>query len=78
MLFSYFQNLLIAFYAPQPKTDESVARWLDLRAGWAAKDYITGMRNYTGVKVMQIIGKLRETDANRKVWVIQSPLPAIF
>lgn len=58
MLFSYFQNLLIAFYAPQPKTDESVARWLDLRAGWAAKDYITGMRNYTGVKVMQIISKL--------------------
>jgi DNA polymerase-3 subunit delta len=66
MLFSYFQNLLIAFYAPQPKTDESVARWLDLRAGWAAKDYITGMRNYTGVKVMQIISKIRETDAKSK------------
>lgn len=66
MLFSYFQNLLIAFYAPQPKTDESVARWLDLRAVWAAKDYITGMRNYTGVKVMQIISKIRETDAKSK------------
>lgn len=66
MLFSYFQNLLIAYYAPKPHTDESVARWLDLRGGWAAKDYIIGMRNYTGMKVMQIISKIRETDAKSK------------
>lgn len=66
MLFSYFQNLLIAFYAPQPRTEDSVARWLDLRGGWAAKDYLAGMRNYTGVKVMQIIAKIRETDAKSK------------
>jgi len=66
MLFSYFQNLLIAFYAPQPKTEESIARWLDLRSGWAARDYVTGMRNYSGVKVMQIITKIRETDAKSK------------
>ena len=66
MLFSFFQNLLIAYYAPQPRTEDSVAKWLDLRGGWAAKDYITGMRNYTGVKVMQIISKIRETDAKSK------------
>ena len=66
MLFSYFQNLLIAFYAPQPRTEDSVAHWLDLRGGWAARDYIAGMRNYTGVKVMQIISKIRETDAKSK------------
>lgn len=66
MLFSYFQNLLIAYYAPKPHTEESVARWLDLRGGWAARDYITGMRNYSGVKVMQIITKIRETDAKSK------------
>lgn len=66
MLFSYFQNLLIAYYAPQPHTDENVARWLDLRAGWAARDYTTGMRNYTGKKVLQIISKIRETDAKSK------------
>lgn len=66
MLFSYFQNLLIAFYAPQPKTEESIARWLDLRSSWAARDYVTGMRNYSGVKVMQIITKIRETDAKSK------------
>lgn len=66
MLFSYFQNLLIAYYAPRPYTEDGVARWLDLRGGWAARDYITGMRNYTGVKVMQIISKIRETDAKSK------------
>ena len=66
MLFSYFQNLLIAYYAPRPYTDDGVARWLELRGGWAAKDYITGMRNYSGVKVMQIISKIRETDAKSK------------
>lgn len=66
MLFSYFQNLLIAYYAPRPHTDDNVARWLELRGGWAAKDYIMGMRNYSGMKVMQIISKIRETDAKSK------------
>lgn len=66
MLFSYFQNLLIAFYTPQPRNEENVARWLELRGGWAARDYITGMRNYSGVKVMQIVAKIRETDAKSK------------
>lgn len=66
MLFSYFQNLLIAYYAPRPYTEENVARWLDLRGGWAAKDYMAGMRNYSGVKVMSIISKIRETDAKSK------------
>lgn len=66
MLFSFFQNLLIAYYAPRPHTDDSVAKWLGLRGGWAAKDYITGMKNYTGVKVLQIISKIRETDAKTK------------
>ena len=66
MLFSYFQNLLIAYYAPRPYTEDGVARWLDLKSGWAARDYITGMRNFTGVKVMQIISKIRETDAKSK------------
>ncbi len=66
MLFSYFQNLLIAYYAPKPHTEDGIARWLDLRGGWAARDYIAGMRNYTGVKVMQIIAKIRETDAKSK------------
>lgn len=66
MLFNYFQNLMIAFYCPQRGSQEAVAKWLDLRSPWAAKDYMTGMRNYTGMKVMQIISKTREIDAKSK------------
>ena len=66
MLFNYFQNLMNAYYAPNNKSQEGVAEWLELRSPWAAKDYMTGMRNYTGMKVMQIIGKIREIDAKSK------------
>lgn len=66
MLFNYFQNLMIAYYCPQRGSQEGVAKWLELRSPWAAKDYMTGMRNYTGMKVMQIISKIREIDAKSK------------
>ena len=65
MMFNYFQNLMLAYYAPQ-KTQEGVAEWLELRSPWAAKDYMTGMRNFSGMKVMQIISKIREIDAKSK------------
>ena len=66
LLFNYFQNLMIAFYCPQRASQEAVAKWLDLKSPWAAKDYMTGMRNYSGMKVMQIISKIREIDAKSK------------
>lgn len=66
MIFNYFQNLLIAFYCPQRANQEAVAQWLELRSPWAAKDYMTGMRNFSATKVMQIIYKIRETDAKSK------------
>ena len=66
MLFNYFQNLMIAYYCPKRQSQEAVAQWLELRSPWAAKDYMTGMRNYTGMKTMQIISKMREIDAKSK------------
>jgi len=66
LLFNYFQNLMIAFYAPNNKSQEAVGEWLELRNSWAAKDYMIGMRNYTGMKTMQIISKIREIDAKSK------------
>ncbi len=66
MLFNYFQNLMIAFYCPQKGSPEAVAKWLDMKNIWAVKDYMTGMRNYSGMKVMQIISKIREIDAKSK------------
>ena len=66
LLFNYFQNLILAHYCPQRQSQEAVAQWLELKSPWAAKDYMTGMRNYTAMKTMQIISKLREIDAKSK------------
>ena len=66
MLFSYFQNLMIAHYSPKKGRDEDIAAWLELKSAWAARDYTTGMRNYSALKTMQIIDKIRETDAKSK------------
>ena len=65
-LFSFFQNMMIAYYAPDRNNEEAMARHLGLRSGWAARDYITGIRNYQGKKVLEIISKIRETDARIK------------
>lgn len=66
LLFNYFQNLMIAHYCPQKHSQEAVAAWLEFKSPWAAKDYMTGMRNFTAMKTMQIISKLREMDAKSK------------
>ena len=66
LLFNYFQNLMIAHYCPQKGSQEALAQWLELRNPWAAKEYLTGIRNYSAMKVMQIIDKIREMDAKSK------------
>ena len=66
MLFNYFQNLMLAYYAPNKTNENELAKFLDLRNVWGVRDYTTGMRNYNGVKVMQIINKFREVDAKSK------------
>ena len=66
LLFNFFQNLMVAYYAPNRTNENSLAQFLELRSAWAAKDYITAMRNYSGVKTMQIISKMREIDAKSK------------
>ena len=66
LLFNYFQNLMLAYYSPNRNSQEAVAGWLELTNSWAAKDYMIGMRNYSGMKVMQIISKIREIAAKSK------------
>ncbi len=66
MMFSYFQNLMLSYYCPQKGSQEALAQWLDMKSPWGARDYIIGMRNYSGMKVMQIISKIREIDAKSK------------
>ncbi len=64
-LFSFYSNLMLAYYAPE-KTEQGVAAWLGLKSAWGAKDYLTAMRQYNGVKTMQIIGEIRNADARSK------------
>ncbi len=66
LLFNFFQNLMTVHYCPKKQSQEAVAEWLELRSPWAAKDYMTGQRNYTAMKTMQIISKIREIDAKSK------------
>lgn len=66
MIFNYFQNLMAAYYAPAPKNENAVAKYLDLKSTWGARDYIMGMRNYSGRKTLDIISKIREIDAKSK------------
>lgn len=65
VLFNYFANLMLAYYAPE-KSERGIAAQLGLRSEWLAKEYIAGMRTYTGVKVMQIIEAIRTCDARSK------------
>ncbi len=66
MLFTYFQNLMIAYYAPAKNDERALAAFLEMRSVWAVKDYMVGMRNFTASKTLQIIFKMREIDAKSK------------
>lgn len=64
-IFPFFANLMLAFYAPD-KTDRGIADQLDLKSPWAAREYATGMRNYTATQTMNIINTIRRYDAKSK------------
>lgn len=66
LLFNYFQNLMIAHYAPEKTNENALANYLELKSSWAAKEYITGMRNYSATKVLNIIHMIKVTDAKSK------------
>lgn len=65
LLFGFYSNLMLAYYAPE-KTEQGVAVFLGLKTPWQAREYLTAMRRYSGVKTMQIIGEIRYTDAKSK------------
>lgn len=65
LLFNYFSNLMVAFYAPE-RTENGVAAYLGLKSPWQAKEYMLGMKAYSGVKVMNIISQIRLSDARSK------------
>lgn len=66
LLYTFFQNLMVAFYAPDKNNDNNLAAFLELKSVWALKDYRVGMHNFSAMKTLQILAKIRETDAKSK------------
>lgn len=65
LLFSFFSNLMLAYYAPD-KTEQGISAFLGLKSPWQSREYLSAMRRYSGVKTMQIIGEIRYADAMSK------------
>lgn len=65
-VFSFFQNLMLAYYTPRPINETAIMTQLGLKSTWAVRDYVTGMRNYPAIKTIAIISKIREIDARSK------------
>jgi DNA polymerase-3 subunit delta len=69
-LFNFFSNLMLAYYAPV-KDISGIGTFLGLNVSQymmkkTVEEYIKAMQNYSGVKVMNIISKLREIDTKSK------------
>lgn len=66
MLFKFFSNLMMAYYAPD-KSPQGVAAWLGGMSEYQAKrSIIPAMKRYSGTKVMYILSEIRRTDARSK------------
>ena len=65
VLFNYFSNLLICYYA-KDRSENGLMVALGLRGAFQVKDYVLGMRNYPAMKVFNIIHDIRITDARSK------------
>lgn len=65
MLFRYFQNVMLAYYAPN-RTAAGIAEWLGVRDWQVRMNILPPMHNYNGVKVMHILSEIRRADARSK------------
>lgn len=65
VIFNYFSNLLICYYA-KDRSESGLMAALGLRASFQVRDYLQGMRNYPAMKVFNLIGDIRTTDARSK------------
>lgn len=65
VVFRYFSNLMLAYYAPE-RTERGIAAWLGQSEWQVRQNVIPAMRNYNATKVMHIISAIRRTDARSK------------
>ena len=71
VLFNYFSNLLICYYT-KDRSEAGLMTALGLRGTFQVKDYLLGMRNYSAMKVFNLISDIRMTDAIPVRWVERS------
>jgi len=65
VLFNYFSNLLICYYSKN-RSENGLMEALGMRSSFLVKDYMTGIRNYSAIKVFNLISDIRYTDAKSK------------
>lgn len=65
VLFNYFSNLLICYYT-KDRSESGLMTALGLRGAFQVKDYSLGLRNYSAMKVFNLISDIRTTDARSK------------
>ncbi|MDO4702758.1 DNA polymerase III subunit delta [Tannerella sp.] len=65
VLFNYFSNLLIGYYS-KDRSERGLMNALNLRFPIQVKDYQSGLRNYSAMKVFQAIHEIRMADARSK------------
>ncbi len=65
ILFNYFSNLLICYYT-KDRSEAGLMAALGLRGAFQVKDYQQGLRNYSAMKVFNLIHEIRMMDARSK------------
>ena len=65
MLFNLFADLMQAHYSPD-KTESGIAQYLGMQPWQVRNSILPALKKYSALKVMQVIGKLREVDAQMK------------
>lgn len=65
LLFSLFSNIMLMYYAPD-KTKNGLMQQLNIRSDFQLTKMMDAQRNYSAMKAMLIISKIREADAMMK------------
>jgi DNA polymerase-3 subunit delta len=65
VLFNYFSNLLICYYS-NDRSEPALMNTLGLRSTFQLRDYQAGLKNFTAMKVFNLISDIRTADARTK------------
>ena len=74
-IFNYFVNLMTCFYS-KDKSERGIMQTLNLQWSFQTTDYQLGLKNYTAMKVFEIIHELRIADAKSKGFEATSNITA--